>query len=183
MSVICNTPFCENKRNPNHAWCGEHRWDREKRKIKPYKELLPYWCPKRCDIHGYLNRHQVSINTKGSTYCRQCVNAKYDPEKNKKYFSRYKARQKNWSLQKRYKISADDFQSLMISQNSCCAICNIHISEHQANRDKEVNFAVDHCHQTGIVRGLLCYRCNMGLGYFKDNPELTQAATNYLTKN
>jgi hypothetical protein len=181
-NILCNAPFCQNSRNLNHAWCPEHRWDREKRKIKPYKELLPYWIIKRCDIHGLLTSHQVTINKKGSTYCRACVNDKHDPIKQKKYHGKYKSRTTQWRLKKRYSICSNDFDLLMIKQNNCCAICKIHISEHK-ERKGDKQFAVDHCHTTNKIRGLLCYRCNMGLGYFQDNPELTQSATIYLCTN
>jgi hypothetical protein len=42
---------------------------------------------------------------------------------------------------------------------------------------------VDHNHSTGIVRGLLCHRCNLGIGFLQDNPDLTQRATDYLRGN
>lgn len=39
---------------------------------------------------------------------------------------------------------------------------------------------VDHCHETGVVRGLLCHNCNFAIGYMKDNPQRLRAAANYL---
>jgi hypothetical protein len=61
------------------------------------------------------------------------------------------------------------------AQNGQCAIC---ASSDPGGGFK--NFAVDHNHTTGEIRGLLCTRCNRGLGLFKDDPVLTQLATNYL---
>ncbi len=56
-------------------------------------------------------------------------------------------------------------------QHGKCAICN---------KTKKL-LHVDHCHETGKVRGLLCYNCNNGLGRFKDNIEFLKTAINYLT--
>ena len=177
---ICNAPFCNNSRNYNHAWCGEHRWEREKYKIKPYKELLPFWCLKRCDVHGYLKPHQVYVNPCNKIkLCIQCKKkVPYCPIKNKENTIKYSVTRKSSRLKKRYGIDNSEYQSLLLKQNSCCAICKISINEHE--NQKGTRFAVDHCHNSNKVRGLLCYKCNMGLGYFNDNPELTQAATNYL---
>ena len=64
---------------------------------------------------------------------------------------------------------------MLAKQNGQCAIC--------ATTDPgcgHKHFCVDHDHKTGEVRGLLCMRCNKGLGLFKDDPVITQLATNYL---
>lgn len=53
-----------------------------------------------------------------------------------------------------------------------CDICGV-------GTDKE-KMAIDHCHTTGVIRGLLCERCNHGLGHFKDDPERLREAANYL---
>lgn len=62
----------------------------------------------------------------------------------------------------------------------CGAVCQI-------CGKSEVEFArelsVDHCHETGAIRGLLCINCNVGLGHFKDSPELLQAAIDYLARS
>lgn len=74
-----------------------------------------------------------------------------------------------------YGITIDDYERMLRAQNGQCAICG---SSNPGGGYK--NFAVDHNHTTGEVRGLLCTRCNRGLGLFKDDPVLTQLATNYL---
>ena len=60
----------------------------------------------------------------------------------------------------------------------CCDICNEH---HTTIKDRTgKSLAVDHCHTTGEVRGLLCFGCNTALGRFKDDPTLLKNAIKYL---
>ena len=75
---------------------------------------------------------------------------------------------------KKTKCTAKKYDALYNKQKGCCAICGKHASEF------ERSLAADHCHNTKKVRGLLCTTCNMGLGYFKDNPELLMKAALYL---
>jgi hypothetical protein len=75
-------------------------------------------------------------------------------------------------LQARYKLTLEDWHALLISQSGRCAICNDPMKEPH----------IDHCHENGKVRGLLCFRCNNGLGFFKDNTEYLQQAIRYLTQ-
>jgi hypothetical protein len=73
-------------------------------------------------------------------------------------------------LKNKYGISLEDYEAMFTSQSGMCKIC----------RSDEEDLVVDHCHDTGIVRGLLCNRCNWGLGNFKDNVDLLRAAEDYL---
>jgi len=185
-TIICNAPFCQNIRNYNHAWCPAHRWEREKYKVKVYKEVLPLWAKMRCKTHGLLRIDQCS--KKANTFiCKACniiyQKKSYNPEKQRENNIKYFLLRKDWRLKKRYNISIKDYEEMLKKQNSSCAICSLTIEQHQKIKGERVHFAVDHCHKTNKVRGLLCYRCNIGLGYFQDNPEITQAATNYLYKN
>lgn len=76
-------------------------------------------------------------------------------------------------LKSRYGISIDEFEALSKSQHDVCAICKRPCSSKQ-------RLSVDHNHQTGQVRGLLCANCNHGLGHFMDSPELLRKAAIYL---
>jgi hypothetical protein len=77
-------------------------------------------------------------------------------------------------LKSKYKISFEEF--LLLGQNFdwSCAICRISLE------DSKKSLAIDHCHASGKVRGLLCQSCNHGLGNFKDDPNLLVRAAEYL---
>lgn len=81
---------------------------------------------------------------------------------------------KERQLKSRYGISTEDYNKLFQEQGGCCAICKTH----QSNLN--IALAVDHCHSSKVIRGLLCYNCNMGLGRFKDSAELLLNAIQYL---
>lgn len=66
-------------------------------------------------------------------------------------------------------MTAPEYEMLKFKQGYSCAICG-----------KQVKLHVDHDHETGEVRGLLCNNCNVGLGFFDDNPMLLIAAIRYL---
>lgn len=74
---------------------------------------------------------------------------------------------------RQFGISEDDYDRMLQDQDGRCAIC---FKECSTGR----NLAVDHCHETGQVRGLLCTRCNMGIGYFSDDPNVILQAARYL---
>lgn len=72
----------------------------------------------------------------------------------------------------KYGLAHEDYEFMMADQNERCLICG-HVMEPPV---------VDHDHETGNVRGLLCRTCNMGLGSFKDSPVLLEAAIWYLNR-
>jgi len=74
-----------------------------------------------------------------------------------------------------YGITPEKYDEMLAAQNGGCAICG---EKTPGLRTK--NFAVDHCHTTGKVRGLLCTKCNRGLGLFNDRSDLLKLATTYL---
>lgn len=83
--------------------------------------------------------------------------------------------QRVYKLRKQYNLTEQQYEELYESQHGCCAICADELIEVGSN-----NFGVDHDHTTGKVRGILCRRCNQGLGQFRDNPKLLQEAIRYL---
>jgi hypothetical protein len=75
---------------------------------------------------------------------------------------------------KLYGITIEQYWEMVNQQNNLCAVCK--------NPPNINNLAVDHCHKTGKVRGLLCQSCNSGIGKLRDNKELLLAAIQYLDK-
>jgi hypothetical protein len=78
-----------------------------------------------------------------------------------------------------YKMTIDEYQKMYNEQNGLCLICN---QQTQGRGAKKNTLAVDHTHETGKIRGLLCSHCNTGLGLFRDNKELLQKAIDYLNE-
>lgn len=75
-----------------------------------------------------------------------------------------------------YGLTESDFDNLFESQGKKCAIC-------ETENPTKKGWCVDHCHETGDVRGVLCDHCNLMLGYAKDQIETLQTAIIYLRKN
>jgi hypothetical protein len=67
---------------------------------------------------------------------------------------------------------------MLLEQHSVCRICG---TDNPGGRGKV--FSVDHDHQTGKVRGLLCHHCNVGLGNFKDSIDILKKAISYLEES
>lgn len=101
--------------------------------------------------------------------CKECRKAKYrsdyaTPEK------------QNARLLRSYGITIEQFYELLSAQDGRCAICGVE------EPPTKTRWHVDHDHETGRVRGILCQYCNNGIGYFKDDPDRMVSAIEYLKK-
>lgn len=74
-----------------------------------------------------------------------------------------------------YGLTLEEFQIMRDAQQNKCRICGKDGSD-----EPKGTLAVDHCHATGEIRGLLCLHCNQGLGHFQDDVERMRAAIAYL---
>lgn len=75
-------------------------------------------------------------------------------------------------IKRKFGITKLQYDKLLEKQKGVCAVCK--------SKPLKKRLAVDHCHKTNLVRGLLCSDCNMGIGLFKDNPETLKTAIIYL---
>ncbi len=104
--------------------------------------------------------------------CKECtikrVTANNDPERARRHH-----------LKRQYDITPEEYDAMLEKQDGSCAICH---SETPGNSRRSIYFAVDHCHTTGAVRGLLCHQCNTALGLIKDSPDTLAKMITYLAK-
>lgn len=105
----------------------------------------------------------------------------------KKYKEDNKSKLKDKQLREKFNITLDDYIKMLDEQNGCCKICKNPETAKNVKYGNTMMLAVDHNHQTGKVRGLLCSRCNPALGAFNDSIETLKLAIKYLeeyeTKN
>ena len=83
-------------------------------------------------------------------------------------------------IRRQYGMTVVEVCAQWESQDGQCAICGDYLVFRSPHASK--TFHVDHDHRTGEVRGFLCGNCNTGLGRFKDNPDIVQAAATYLAQ-
>lgn len=77
-----------------------------------------------------------------------------------------------------YGLDEASYKALYEKQHGKCLICGRHFEEVSTNRTKTA--CVDHDHKTGVVRGLLCWNCNVAIGKLDDNPDTVLNAYKYL---
>ena len=88
--------------------------------------------------------------------------------------------QKRYRIKHTYGITLEEFDALVEAQGNRCKICGEHETRWNNKSKRVQDLSIDHDHATGIIRGLLCNACNVGLGQFQDDPELLQKALDYL---
>ncbi len=130
-------------------------------------------CP-ICDTDKEDSEFNKSSKSKDGLqhYCRGCSNAKrkqWDLEDPERTRGKY--------LRESYGLKLSEYNDMLEAQNHKCAICG------QDETRFQKKLVIDHCHDTGKVRQLLCNTCNHGLGNFKDDISLLASAIQYLVKH
>lgn len=138
---------------------------------RPKRTLHELAMEKRCPRCGEIKPlGAFAINRTHSRdlgdYCLPCHNVVVRENVQKNHGST-----RNKHLKERYGLTHDEVAAMVEAQGGTCAICQVKDAEH-----------VDHDHETGDVRGILCFTCNVGLGNFQDEPARLLLAHRYLTR-
>lgn len=102
-------------------------------------------------------------------------NPEYTKQWHKQNYENNKDQMRDKAIQKKYGVTQEWYEETFLAQGGKCAICQ---AEKAGGRGKR--FHIDHCHKTGAVRGLLCFKCNAILGHAQDNISVLDAAKEYL---
>ena len=116
-------------------------------------------CKEEKSLDDFYKRKLPSGVSTIHSYCKPCVIRKN--------------RENEWK--RLYDLEPEQYDKLYSQQKGRCAICEIHQSE------LDYTLCVDHCHDTGNVRGLLCKKCNQGIGMLQDNFVVVMRAASYLS--
>lgn len=123
------------------------------------------YCP-RCETVKKVDEFGSNRSRKSglSAYCKPCHNMVIAEHKQVKYGG-----ERNFLLKLRYGVTEQEVARMIAEQGGVCAICLRGEAKH-----------VDHSHLTGLVRRILCFKCNGGLGQFHDDPQVLRLAADYL---
>lgn len=134
---------------------------------------------KECSICKEIKPYELFVKRNNRENAYQCYCKKCHNDKMRNSYNSNKM--KDYDLKRSYGIDLEFYENMFKEQNGCCKICNKHINE--LNQKHKKNLCVDHNHETMKIRGLLCDKCNRGLGLFCDNEDLLLKAINYLKLN
>ena len=129
----------------------------------------------RCGVKKLLTEFHRDRRTKDGIRpaCRMCEAARH-----KRYRAQNPDKVRDSNYRRRYGITADEYEQKMAAQGGLCNICR-HPETVLATNGSVRALCVDHCHSVGIIRDLLCSKCNQGIGMFLDDPILMRAAADY----
>jgi len=138
----------------------------------------------RCNETKPLDRFHKNGSRKDglADWCKSCANADQrerraeNPDKMRAYDCARREKRKDLHLQQTYGITLAEYDEVLEAQGDCCAICGKTITE-QGRR-----LCIDHNHETGENRGLLCTNCNIGIGFLQDSSEVCRQAMLYLRR-
>jgi hypothetical protein len=157
------------------AWYHEnkHRIDREARKAYMKK----WYAENKHQLKKPSKEWRAAYNAKRRKRYAEDAAFREELKEKSKMASRKRCprAKKNTRLRETFGITIEQWDEMLESQGHKCAICG-----HSDQSNPKIFPLVDHCHTTGEIRGLLCSRCNHGIGLFKDDPTRLENAIKYL---
>lgn len=139
------------------------------------EKVIGIWAVTQCNMpKNNLPSNAITFTTAKIIYFKAKKNKPVYLKKEERKLKSKDFRQKN--KLKGYKLTAIEYESMREKQKDKCAICG----SKQPLHYNDGELCIDHDHASGKVRGLLCTRCNSGLGFFKDNKEFLTNAISYL---
>lgn len=128
------------------------------------------------DFHKNANK-DGRFNT-----CKKCQYKRLQEfRKDPAHKERFKEYRRNNSITQRYGISIETYNDLVNIQQNKCKICGNHPNKKGPIQNQSLH--IDHCHNTGKVRGLLCHLCNRAIGLFRERIDLIEKSLEYLNSH
>ncbi len=164
---------------------------REKTKARGGREVMPTLASrelkrrgfKKCPMCKKIKKLKCFNKNKNATcgvsgYCKVCsriLGKRYhDPKRRREEYIRLRDVFLGKKLLRRFGITIEQYLDMERTQGFKCSICRL------SKEDNGKRLAVDHCHKTGRVRGLLCNNCNVVVGFLSDKPEIARKMATYL---
>lgn len=180
----CKKPFertASDIRRGRTKYCSRNCWDLARAKRSKYRAEAVWrlgrkqcqMCDKTLPVENFHSNNKTNDGL--TSRCRDCL---YECQKSaiavklSENREKYLEQRKGWHLKHTFGIGISEYKLLVSKQNGVCAICR--------GKDKGRKLAIDHDHKTGQIRGLLCGRCNQGIGHFLEDRLLMRRAIEYL---
>lgn len=146
----------------------------------------------KCLEEKNFSEFNKSTDTRLRSQCKTCQRAQWkdwrERNKDKREAWNVKAREERYFFAKHLKakfgLTLSDYDSLIAKQDNLCAIClKPETRKGKKKSDGFLPLAVDHCHETGKIRALLCGACNTSLGLLREDVTILESMISYLKEH
>ena len=178
----CSVAECDRDGPYRKGLCDPHYW-KTRRYGDPTHDPRPpvppagqKRCPRCREVKEVSGFHRDSATKSGyKSACKKCCNAK---DRGRKRVRGTASRRR--TLLNRYGLTLAEYDTLLAKQGGVCGVCGQPESDVDRRSGLTRSLAVDHCHESGKVRGLLCRKCNHGLGLLGDQADDVRRLLAYL---
>lgn len=169
---LCEEPATRNARGAPTKYCADCR-PKTKFADMPPRENCGRCGKPRDGGHKY--------------YCLECERER-NRQRRQENHEHHALKDRKRTLRRFYGMTLEDYDDMLAAQGGGCAGCGasrstLKLPKGQSDRGARGRLHIDHCHATGIVRGILCNGCNAALGQVKDNPATLRVLADYLERN
>lgn len=157
-----------------------HSYHKKSKRYNPPEHCIVEGCTKNRRALGYCSMHYTRVRREGEPGGSEIRRNNYPPREcqvegctdkhNGKGFCKY-----HYRAFYHYGLTPEDVESMYLQQKNLCKLCQTPL-----DRSRSRATAIDHCHETGKVRGILCTSCNTSLGVFRESIPLLERVIDYI---
>ena len=136
-------------------------------------------CKKTKDLSEFCLNRNSGCKATHQSWCKKC-HSENTVQWRKTWLVKNGLTYTEFNRMRRFGVKPEEYIAMLAEQGGVCAICGKPETVKDSRTRKPFSLAVDHCHGTGKVRGLLCQNCNLALGYLRDDLDILASATSYL---
>lgn len=138
------------------------------------EKLGGQFCCRRSYVRAHYDHNKTTYVARATSWNKE--NAERHRDIRARCYVKTEREKRDYFLRRKYGLSVTEYDEMVMAQCGLCAVCGEPETRARGNRGEVNRLVVHHNHTTGEVVALVCHKCNVGMGMFRDNPALMRIA-------